>query len=97
MSEVGDDDMGAPTDALDLLGDLFELRLGARRDDHVRTGFGECQRYRGTESATGSGHHSHLVVQPKSIEYHVSLSSLTGRHRNKAASATCRISETRSS
>ncbi len=97
MGEVGGDDVRTPPDALDLLGDLFELRLRARRDDHVRAGFGECQRHRGTQPATRSRHHRDLVVKPKSIEYHVSLSSFAGRHRNKGAWTTCRISETRSS
>jgi hypothetical protein len=62
MGQVGGDDVRAAPDAFDLLGDLFELRLGARRDDHVGTGFGECHRHRGTEPATRPGHHSDLVV-----------------------------------
>ena len=85
MGEVGDDDVGAAADALDLLGDLFELGLRARRDDHVRTGFGECQRHRGAEPAARAGHHRDLVVQPESVEYHRG-------HGNKADDLADRIS-----
>ena len=97
MCEVGGDDVSASSDGLDLFGDLFQLRLRSRRYDHVGTGFGECERHRGTQPATGSCHHRDLVVKPKSLQNHVSLSSLDGRHRNKAAWTTCRVSETRSS
>ena len=71
MGEVGDDDVGAAADALDLFGDLFELGLRAGRNDHVRTGFRECQRHRGAEAAARAGHHRDLVVQPKSVQNHV--------------------------
>jgi hypothetical protein len=63
--------VGFAADALDLLGDLFELGLRSRRDDNVRTDFRECERHRRAESAAGSRHDCDLVVQPKSIEYHV--------------------------
>jgi hypothetical protein len=97
MSEVGGDDVGAPSDSFDLFGDLFELRLRSRRYDHVRTGFGECERHRRTQPATGSCDDRDLVVQPESVEYHVCLSFVAGRYRNKVAAAICGISETRSS
>ena len=71
MREVGDDDLGASAGGLDLFGDLFELGLRPGRDDHVRTGFREGQRDRGTEPAARSGHHRDLVVQPKSVKNHV--------------------------
>ena len=71
MGQVGDDDMGLPADALDLLGNLLELGLRSCRDDNVRTGFRECESHRGAEPAAGTGHHCYLVVEPKSVENHV--------------------------
>ncbi|GAT12816.1 uncharacterized protein RMCN_5949 [Mycolicibacterium novocastrense] len=78
MGEVGDHDVRLATDALDLLGDFLELGLCARRDHHVRTGFGECERHRGTQAATGAGDHSDLIVEPESVKNHVSNPSLAG-------------------
>jgi hypothetical protein len=71
VGEVGDHDVGFAADAFDLPGDVLELRLCARRDHHVRTGFRERQRHRGAESAARSGHHRDLVVEPKSVQDHV--------------------------
>ena len=79
MREVGDDDFGAPAGGPDLLGDLLELGLRPGRNDHVRTGFRECQRHRGAQPAAGSGHHRDLVVQPKPVKNHLCLPSLAGR------------------
>ena len=87
MGEVGDDDVGAAAGAADLLGDLLELRLGAGRDHHVRTGFGECQRHRGAEAAAGTGHHGDLVVEPESVQDHVFPISFTARHASKVSAA----------
>ena len=56
-------------------------KLGLRpgRNDHVRTGFRECQRHRGTQPAARSGHHRDLVVQPKPVKNHLCLPSFAGR------------------
>jgi hypothetical protein len=70
MREVGDDDFSAPPSGLDLFGHFLELGLRPGRNDHVRTGFRECQRHRGTQPAARSGHHRDLVVQPKSVKNH---------------------------
>ncbi len=78
MREVGDDDVGSAADALDLFGDLLELGLCAGRNDHVRTGFRECQGHRRPEPAARARHHRDLVVQPKSVQNHVRFLPLPG-------------------
>ncbi|GAC1397781.1 MAG: hypothetical protein NVSMB60_08200 [Mycobacterium sp.] len=73
MRQVGDHDLGLAAEGPNLLGDLLELRLRPGRNDHVRTDFRECQRHRGAQPAACSGHHSDLVVQPKSVKNHLCL------------------------
>ena len=73
MREVGDDDVGAPADRRDLLGDGLQLGLGARGDDDVGADFGECEGDRRAEAAAGTGDDCDLVVKSELVEDHVSL------------------------
>jgi hypothetical protein len=96
VGEVGDDDVGAAPGRGDLLGHLLELGLGAGRDDDVGTGFRECHGDRRAEAATRPGGPD-SIVEPKSVQNHMCLSSLAGRHRNKAFPIEVPLSETGSS
>ena len=58
--------------------------LRAGRDHHVRTGFRECERHRRAEPAARAGDYGDLIVEPESVENHVCLSSVAGRHGSKA-------------
>ena len=72
------DDFGTSACGLDLFGDFLELDLRPGRNDHVCTGFRECQRHCCAQPAARSGHHRDLAVQPKPVKNHLCLPSLAG-------------------
>ncbi|BBX54010.1 hypothetical protein GCM10009645_04160 [Mycolicibacterium poriferae] len=68
--------MRAPTCAAHLLGDLLELGLRARGNQHVSAGFGEGEGHGGAEAPPGTGDHGYTIVESEPVENHA-------RHRNK--------------
>jgi len=51
-------------------GDGLQLVLGAGRDDHVSTGFGERDRRRRADSAARAGDHRDLVSEQEPVQDH---------------------------
>ena len=70
VAQVGRHDHGPAAEGLDLRGDGVELLLGARGQQHVGAGLGECEGGGGADAAPGAGDDGHLVVESEAILDH---------------------------
>lgn len=77
VGEVGNDDVSLAAGAGDLTRHLVELRLRTGRNHHIRTGFSERERDRGTEATARARHDRNLVVEAESVQDQHVLLSLT--------------------